>query len=99
MSEEKFTKGEWEIEHDNCDKGGGEWYIVGPAKVEYSYKCTDAEANEANANAHLIKTSPKMYAKLEEICEGMLNAGGAGNVMVANEIKDILAKARGESYE
>lgn len=89
MSETKFTKGNWPVEYDNCDRGSCEWYCVGPAKVEFSYRSTKLEEAEALANANLIAAAPEMYEILEYISENPSET----NVIA---IRKLLAKARGE---
>jgi hypothetical protein len=38
-----------------------------------------------------------MYAMLDEISDGLLEAGGFGNCELAKRIEELLAKSRGEA--
>ena len=99
MSEAKFTKGEWGVDYDNCDHGGGEWYVIGNAKVEFSYRATTEEREEAEANAHLIAAAPEMYDMITVMLEQFGNEEDCINeydYVVIREAKKLLAKARGE---
>ncbi|MGB1281005.1 MAG: hypothetical protein ACPG5V_13675 [Vibrio cyclitrophicus] len=93
MSEAKFTKGEWIVDYDNCDYGSGEWYIVGNARVEFSYRATSEEKEEAKANAHLIAAAPEMYSELDEL-SGIIRRMGVESA--SDRIDQLLKKARGE---
>jgi hypothetical protein len=84
MSETKFTKGPWHYDAD--------------FKSIYNKQCNyicDAPLNNA-ADKHLIAAAPEMYALLDEISDGLLEAGGCGNCVLAKRIEALLAKARGE---
>ena len=89
MSEPKFTRGPW----NNCD---GETIETKKARI-----CIIAPLNltqeESDANAALIAAAPEMYAKLKELAD-VLRFGGmrCTNRTMAQEIEEILKKARGE---
>ena len=89
MSEPKFTPGPW----INCD---GETIETKKARI-----CIIAPLNltqeESDANAALIAAAPEMYAKLKELAD-VLRFGGmrCTNRTMAQEIEEILKKARGE---
>lgn len=51
---------------------------------------------EQEANAALIAAAPEMYSMLDEISDGLLDAGGSGNYALAKRIEQLLAKARGD---
>ncbi|AUS01382.1 hypothetical protein NVP1284A_55 [Vibrio phage 1.284.A._10N.286.55.A5] len=91
MSETKFTKGEWVVDYDN--NSSCEWYYTGPAKVEYSYRASAIEYSEALANAHLIAAAPEMYELLDSL---YVHLDFIGDERYKNNIKNLLAKARGE---
>lgn len=106
MSEAKFTSGPWgviknrigSIEivfEDGNSFRGREYLCISPLSCKDDYECIHS-GETAEANAHLIAASPKMYKKLDEICEGLLEAGGIGNVTLAREIENLLKEARGE---
>ena len=94
MSEARFTKGEWEQSHRKGVDGmystevydqHGEtictlaWHVVDEGN---GVRSTDREAN-----AHLIKTAPKMYKFLESLQLDVSN----------DHVRDeLLAEARGE---
>ena len=59
--ENKFTKGEWEIEHDNS--AHGKHISVGPVVLYYPWNDKEAE-QEAKANAALIAAAPEMLEAL-----------------------------------
>lgn len=89
MSEPTFTPGPW----NNCD---GETIETRKARI-----CIIAPLNltqeESDANAALISAAPEMYAKLKEFAD-VLRFGGmrCTNRTMAQEIEEILKKARGE---
>lgn len=57
---------------------------------------TGSIGDEQEANAALIAAAPEMYEMLDEISDGLLDAGGFGNCALAKRIEQLLAKARGE---
>lgn len=86
--ETKFTKGEWCI--------FGDWGIIKngwETEVIATFEPRGAGQKESFANAHLIKTSPKMYEMLESLRE---NYGA--NDPTGIEIDELLADARGEQH-
>ena len=90
-----WTEGEWEIEYDNADDGGGgQWFSVGPAKVWYSYGSSREEEAEALASAYLIAAAKDLYWALKELEESDLLAD---NPYFSALMSNALAKARGES--
>jgi hypothetical protein len=91
MSETKFTKGLWTSNGHSCVSVGSKVLCV----------FTDSSVNtgdetEDYANAHLVSAAPEMYALLDEISDGLLEAGGFGNCELAKRIEALLAKARGD---
>ena len=96
MSKEtKFTKGEWLIDKDSHLDGywgisvktdGFEHYHF----VEVVFKMDGEVKNKRlEANAHLIKTAPKLYETLRAISEGE-------GLQPGTTIERLLAEARGE---
>lgn len=71
--------------------------LTGAALALVVNKVDGKASDSGNANAHLIAAAPDMYAKLDEISDGLLEAGGYGNCRLAKEIELLLAKARGEA--
>ena len=87
VSETKFTKGPWMHTPE------------GPADSQGYGVCAlwgSPGSEEQIANSHLIAAAPEMYDALNEVAEGMEEAGGSSNWNTAKEIRKILAKARGE---
>ena len=86
-----FTKGEWVIVGD----------VIGVVDISdtQSYRMVNAIAymdewdflEDNKANAHLIKTSPKMYNLLHKIMIEHCN-----DSVLYNEIDELLEEARGE---
>ena len=86
----KHTQGEWKIETDNSYYG--EWYNVGPARIDFGYNVTTEEFEEVKANAKLIAAAPKLLKCLSEIvryhnddkfmvhCDEACDEGTSGNV-------------------
>ena len=110
MSETKFTKGPWRwVPYKDVDGFYG--LYSGDQPVVYPQRCNDGDDGNAwfstdesyygetaltEADAHLIEAAPDMYALLDEISDGLLEAGGFGNCELAKRIEALLAKARGE---
>ena len=92
MSETKFTKGEWHVKP--CGEIGFNVCALSKGVSVYS---TVKAVNDAAADANLIACAPEMYAMLDVIADGLLDAGGFGNCKLAKEIEALLAKARGEA--
>jgi hypothetical protein len=66
-------------------------------KLHYKKKFFgSALTDEEKSNAYLIAAAPEMYALLDEVSDGLLEAGGFGNCELAKRIEALLAKARGE---
>lgn len=64
----QHTKAPWEIEYDNSDcNSGGQWYNVGPAKVEFPYNCGEKSQAEAKANTKLIAAAPELLEALKDL--------------------------------
>jgi len=61
--ESKHTKGEWEIDKYNLISCNGK-QIISSAPVAYT---SDLNDEEAQANAKLIKASPKLLEALQKI--------------------------------
>lgn len=106
MQEVKFTKGPWIVEYDNSDfSSGGQWYVAGPAKVEFSYGCGPDVSDKALRDAQLISAAPDMYEAAElglKIAESWIHDqldGCIGLKAALDELEPIraaLSKARGE---
>ena len=94
-NEAKFTKGEWEVSF--CSGRASVW--SGDESITngkaYEYPCEDYRA-EKMANAHLIKTAPKLYAMLDSLVNGK-----EPDLLfeMQTEIEELLAEARGEHEE
>ena len=96
MSETKFTKGPWSnsgraigVISDSDDQSNGMMLsICWIDKFDFADQC--------EANSALIACAPEMYEMLDEISDGLLDAGGYGNCALAKRIEQLLAKARGE---
>lgn len=104
MSEAKFTKGEWELNRYTSTVNGytrvfayeiwcGNKCIV--YKTDIEYPCEDIK-NEYLANAHLIAAAPAMYRILELAMSYMDGDSIEDFVYSYQDIKQLLAKARGE---
>jgi hypothetical protein len=103
MSEAKFTKGPWVKENKQVTGG----FLVRPSYWNRGV-CTVTQRDShpingmgvswerSEANAHLIAAAPEMYEMLDEISDGLLEAGGYGNCALAKRIETLLAKARGD---
>lgn len=90
MSETKFTKGEWRV--DVCRLTGVASVI--PEKGMYTHDSICLCMGD-KANAHLIAAAPDMY-KMLEITMNILNGDDFENEVSNQDIKELLAKARGE---
>jgi hypothetical protein len=88
MSEVKFTKGEWVIE-------AGNYGTLEVVVLDDDWQiCQLTRSDEASHDASLIAAAPEMYAMLADILKFELDGG---SLYRANQIKALLAKARGES--
>lgn len=118
MSEPKFTQGPWEIKPVENDKEyirirgtvpGGRYKIVNVSDLKFHHddgaEWCEQEREASRANAHLIATSPDLYAEIERDVmelEARLKFADertlAANPDVTNlkRKKALLAKARGE---
>ena len=90
---EKFTCGPW-FAADASRKGGKP--LVCTINTKNCVVSDFDVATDAKFDAALIAAAPEMYAKLNEISDGLLEAGGFGNCALAKEIEALLSKARGE---
>lgn len=103
----KITKGEWYFApnefNQNSDKDGE--YSIGSIKSKDDmggwFICRIDDANEADANAQLIKTSPKLYevAKIAlDLVKTVLYEHPDDEIAQAQKkvIEDALKEARGE---
>ncbi len=86
----KFTKGPW----SQCFANG---IIIQTESTGYGICKVIGNLESDKANAALIACAPEMYELLDEISDGLLEAGGFGNCALAKRIESLLAKARGES--
>ena len=86
--ETKFTNGEWVI------KDNGHYFDIGPLKYGdvYPSVCIGVQHKD-KANAHLIKTAPKLYEALDELISNEDSNLTVNEIMVINEL---LSEARGE---
>ena len=96
MNKPKFTKGEWEI---------GEAYdCIGMLHEYPAIWCGDfgiaqiCDMDEAKANAHLIKTAPKMYHLLKHVNNSIRRMPFCESYLydICEDIEKLLAEARGE---
>jgi hypothetical protein len=104
MSEEKFTKGDWEIKAVEDDK---EYIRIRGTSLGRRFKICNVldaknhhdgsnwcklEREEAMANAYLLKSAPKMYKLLMHlVLHDCIN-----DVSLDTEVHTLLAEARGE---
>tara|TARA_R110001592_G_C13193009_1_gene753731 strand:- start:35755 stop:36093 length:339 start_codon:yes stop_codon:yes gene_type:complete len=101
----KFTRGDWKICPIEQDK---EYIRIRGTRIGGIYKIANVidlknhhdgsvwcalDREQAMANAHLFKTAPKLYNFLESILDTCLDESQN------NEIKDLLAEARGEQND
>ena len=91
MSEAKFTKGKWRVEHFVNEKGFEIAYNDdGEVIADYVYEESDA---------HLIAAAPEMYNLINDLRHAISMGGlggGINNAEVLKSIDELLAKARGE---
>lgn len=107
---EKFTPAPWEWVKDRNTDGYYGLYS-GDTPVVYPQRCNDGDEGLAwfstdesyygetalkESDAALIAAAPEMYEMLDEISDGLLDAGGFGNCALAKRIEQLLAKARGD---
>ncbi len=94
---EKFTQGDWNCNHFNKINNDVQY-----VRNEHAEICTLYKGVEVNAaNAHLIAAAPEMYIKLKGLIKTIdwLDEITHDNIeldCLSNEIKELLAKARGE---
>mgnify|MGYP001594071416 CR=1 FL=1 len=88
-NEARFTKGRWVVSSDSGYSG----HTVLRNDTGYGVCQTVLREEQDLINAHLIAAAPEMYEMLESIYESKALNGEDDDVM--NEIKAILAKARG----
>ena len=88
MSEAKFTKGEWKVDRFVNNKGFEiSFNDDGEVVADYVYE---------EADAHLIAAAPEMYRMLELALSRMDDDSIEDFVYSYQDIKQLLAKARGE---
>ena len=85
---EQFTKGPWL-------KNGRLIYSRDAVFIATASKTDIEDFQQIESNAALIACAPEMYALLNEISDGLLEAGGYVNFVLAKRIEELLAKARG----
>ena len=93
---EKFTDGEWVVEHVYMDEGGCLHFTVRCTPRDNGNIHIDGETIQSTAA--LIAAAPDMYAKLKTVlalCEGGLLRKTRCDILGA-EIDQLLKKARGE---
>lgn len=83
----KFTKGEWNIQDDG-------YGMIGVILKKGLGILIGRKSKETQANAHLIAAAPDMYEMLDKIHNSMAGNGEYGEFYC--DVKDLLAKARGE---
>ena len=97
MSETKFTKGEWTAIFPHVESKGR---LIADCGIS-NY----GDHEEDEANAHLIATTPDMYAMLERQKQGLWNLIDLNIILpqykndtkdLINDIETLLRKARGE---
>lgn len=94
---EKFTKGAWKVfTKEDSYLCAGKIGVIEDGDCIVVADCNDWLATEKRHNAALIAAAPEMYSLLDEISDGLLDAGGFGNCALAKRIEQLLAKARGE---
>jgi hypothetical protein len=101
MSETKFTPGPLILQPMSELDGLG-LRITTDCEIEWevAHLCDGIEGNEGEtmeANGHLFCAAPEMYDVLESILTGAIN-GEIGWQDLKN-VKDVLAKARGENSQ
>jgi len=84
------TKGNWKARISK----NGRLQISGDNGAQV---CAMWNCKERDTNAALIAAAPEMYSLLDEISDGLLDAGGFGNCALAKRIEQLLAKARDEA--
>lgn len=90
-TEPKFTPGPWRRSAFEDD-----WAIRG-AKCDRVIARPNCNIDDASANAALIAAAPEMYALLSNILNDLETDGSISpNDNAANDIRMLLAKARGE---
>lgn len=97
-NEAKFTKGEWIISGDKIGvRDNSDTQSYGMVKEVCWIEEVFYSDLESKANAYLIESAPRMYKKLDEISDYLLETGGIANTTKAREIENLLKEARGES--
>lgn len=100
MSEAKFTKGEWVKDYKGTEGHikaiSGFHGSLTPTVARFDVITPSIDEDEKEANAHLIAAAPELYAMLEMVMN-ILNGDDAINEVESSDIKNLLAKARGES--
>lgn len=94
MSEVKFTSGEWIAREDECSCVG-DFEVVANIEDDGDYDLI-AENIQCETDAHLIATAPEMYRMLELAMSYMDGDSIEDFVYSYQDIKQLLAKARGE---
>ena len=88
-NETKFTKGEWEAVVDDSLEKTAIIYLSNKGGINIS------GAPDCIANAHLIKTAPKLYGMLDEFVSAVEDDSFEGFLYKYKEAKKLLAEARG----
>ena len=91
MTKEKFTQGNWELDDDGhvvIDLGDDVWEII--------CDMCDPLNEEEEANASLITAAPEMYNMLKDFVAYVEGDCSEDFLYRYHEIKELLAKARGE---
>jgi hypothetical protein len=93
MSEAKFTKGEWWVNHTGKHHNNPE---ISQHEICYSKEgeCVVDHVYDVN-DAHLIAAAPEMYEMLNNILDERVGVA-KNDYVLDDEIESLLAKARGE---
>lgn len=87
MCNTRFTKGPWGLDFDYSSVIN----VISENELEGSPFVCDTQHEP---DAHLIAAAPEMYAMLEEIMINTTSTGGED--WFYDDVKELLAKARGE---
>ena len=87
-----YTKGEWQVELFNKDRGEQGGYFVGNGEIPIA---TMTSVPEIKANAQLISAAPELY---EAVRQALIDIDRTGYTKVPHivEMQKALAKAEGK---
>jgi hypothetical protein len=83
-----YTPKPWQVRYDNDDPG--QWYEVGPAKVEFNWNPTPQETQQIKADVALISAAPDLLEALQAFV-----TASAGPNEAMQQAKAAIAKALG----